>query len=78
MRKKQKFVLNCEFELFGDNSRDVVTTCQQLNIHTEDDSIQGAMTKLAEAIVFFFDTAENRHELEKVVDQLASDKNAGL
>ncbi|MFC1613968.1 hypothetical protein ACFL5K_01580 [Gemmatimonadota bacterium] len=77
MSKRKKFVLNCEFELFGDNSSNVVTTCQQLNIHTEDDSIQGAMKKLTEAVVFFFDTAENRNELEAVVSQLAGDKAAG-
>jgi hypothetical protein len=70
LNKSRKFVLNCEFELSGEKLNNVVTTCEQLNVHTEDDSIQGAMKKLAEAIVLFFDTAESRYELEASVDEL--------
>jgi len=68
--KSRKFVLNCEFELFGGESSSVVTTCQQLNLHTEDVTIQGAMKKLSEAIVFFFDTVESRRQLEAAVKEL--------
>ncbi|MBN2289840.1 MAG: hypothetical protein JXQ83_10950 [Candidatus Glassbacteria bacterium] len=70
MVKSRKFVLNCEFELFGDEVDNVVATCEQLNVHTEDDSIQGAMKKLAKAAVFFFDTAESRYQLEEVLGEL--------
>ena len=70
MSKKKKFVINCEFEIFGEQMNNVVTTCPELNIHTVDHSIQGAVGKLAEAVKFFFDTAEARHELEQVIDEL--------
>ena len=70
MSKKKKFVINCEFEIFGERLDNVVTTCPELNIHTVDHSIQGAVGKLAEAVKFFFDTAEARHELEHVIDEL--------
>ena len=70
MIKSRKFILNCEFELFGEDAGSVVTTCQQLNIHTEDVTIQGALKKLSEAIVFFFDTVESRHQLEAAVKEL--------
>ena len=63
MSKKKKFVINCEFEIFGERLDNVVTTCPELNIHTVDHSIQGA-------VKFFFDTAEARHELEHVIDEL--------
>ena len=68
--ESRKFILNCEFELFGEDSGSVVTTCQQLNLHTEDVTIQGAMKKLSEAIVFFFDTVESRYQLEAAVREL--------
>ena len=68
--KKKKFVINCEFEIFGERLDNVITSCPQLNIHTVDHSIQGATGKLAEAIKFFFDTAEARHQLEHVIDEL--------
>ncbi len=70
VKNNRKFAINCEIELFGDPFHSVVTTCPELNIHTVDNSIQGAVNKLAEAINFFFDTAEARFELEPVLDEL--------
>jgi hypothetical protein len=70
--QRKKIVLELEFEVFGPNLNNVVSTCAQLNLHTEDQSIQGAMDKLSEAVKIFFDTAEARHELPEVLDALAS------
>ncbi|MBW7998165.1 MAG: hypothetical protein FVQ81_16665 [Candidatus Glassbacteria bacterium] len=69
---RKKFVLELEFEIFGRELNNVVTTCAQLNLHTEDRSVQGAMDKLNEAVKIFFDTAEARHELSEVLDALES------
>ena len=67
---RKKIMLELEFEIFGREMNNVVSTCAQLNLHTEDKSIQGAMDKLNEAIKIFFDTAEDRHELPAVLDAL--------
>jgi len=69
---RKKIVLEFEFEVFGPKLNNVVSTCAQLNLHTEDKSIQGAMDKLNEAVKIFFDTAEARHELPEVLEILAS------
>ena len=69
---RKRFVLELEFELFGSELNNVVTTCAQLNLHTEDNSIQGAMDKLNEAVKIFFDTAEERMELPETLDALES------
>jgi len=70
--QRKKIVLELEFDIFGSGLDNVVSTCAQLNLHTEDRSIQGAMEKLSEAIRIFFDTAEARHELPAVLDALES------
>ena len=67
---RKRFVLELEFELFGQELNNVVTTCAQLNLHTEDNSVQGAMDKLNEAVKIFFDTAEARMELAETIDAL--------
>ncbi len=69
---RKKIVLELEFEVFGPNLDNVVSTCAQLNLHTEDKSIQGAMDKLNEAVKIFFDTAEASHQLPQVLDALQS------
>ena len=74
LAKNRKFVIHCEFELFGEELNNVVTSCPQLNIHTTGDSIQTAMGKLAEAVKFFFDTAEARHEFPEVLEALERDR----
>ncbi len=71
LTKKQKFVITIEFNILGEHYDNVVTSCPELNIHTVDNSLQGATLKLAEAIRFFFDTADSRQELEEVVEELA-------
>ena len=73
LAKSRKFVIHCEFELFGEALNNVVTSCPQLNIHTTGDSIQTAMGNLAEAVRFFFDTAEARHEFPAVLEALERD-----
>ena len=73
MSNIRNFVINCEFEVSGKNIDNVVTTCPQLNLHTEGRTIQDAMTKLSEAILFFFDTFEERGELNAAIDELMAD-----
>ena len=73
MSGSRKFVIQCEFELFGEELNNVVTSCPQLNIHTTGDSIQTAMSRLAEAVRLFFDTAEARHEFLPVLEALERD-----
>jgi hypothetical protein len=70
---RKRFVLELEFDVFGEQMNNVVTTCAQLNLHTEDTTIQGAMNKLNEAILIFFDTAEARMELGETIDELVKD-----
>jgi len=69
-QKKKKFVINLEFEVWGEALDNVVTTCPQLNLHTEDSTIQGALEKLFEGIRFAFQLVESRHELEQALDEL--------
>ncbi|HLA38813.1 MAG TPA: hypothetical protein VJ417_02400 [Candidatus Glassbacteria bacterium] len=69
-KKKRKFVINLEFEVWGDELNNVVTSCPQLNLHTEDTSIQGALEKLSEAVKLFFDQAEAHYNLAQVVEEL--------
>lgn len=68
MAERRMFSIDLEFEVIGERGvEQVVATCPQLNVQTSGDSIQSAARRMGEAVVFFFDTAESRHELNEIV-----------
>ena len=71
MATRRMFKIDIEFEVIGERGiEQVVATCPQLNVQTNGDSIQTAARRMGEAVIFFFDTVEARHELKEVIQAL--------
>lgn len=71
MEKGVRFKIELEFEILGEGGEcQVVASCPQLNLQTSGGSVREAAALMGEAMVFFFDKAEERCELEPVLKAL--------
>ena len=74
MDKGVRFKIELEFDFIGPGvESQVVASCPQLNLQTSGASVREAAALMGEAMVFFFDNAEQRCEMESVLKALADE-----
>jgi len=72
LEKGVRFKIELEFDVLSEGPQSqVVASCPQLNLQTSGASVREAAALMGEAMVFFFDNAEERCELEPVLQALA-------